>query len=380
MEKLGEDRTSGFLSRTRNKQFPAVRRDRRPEISKGCVLSETGGPFARLPLSHVLERRWLHYAFITVDQKQALIANLAILGSDDGADPTRTTVLLAYHRDHGWNCSQWHARLARPPWTSYGSRPATIFPREPDLELQSLAGTPSVSLHLTSTTTPAPAGVSHFNGSNWKRWQAQPGVLANGRWDDGMVPASEKAAVGYHERVHGCWAWPEMGGWVFGFCNELDDPADGPPNWALVFALLQPQDQISETTAMVMLWRRGRMVLFVPRRTLRVSAAGQLPRDRVVATPTLAALLGTFPTAPIPAVLCLDGYQGRDSIQIRFRCRDAARLVVPSETSLQPFSVHEVIGDMEVRIKLRNSSALFTSPGIVEFAGGASERSWSALR
>jgi hypothetical protein len=97
-------------------------------------------------------------------------------------------------------------------------------------------------------------------------------------------------------------------------------------------------------------------------------------------TPTLAPLLGTYATAPIPAVLCIDGYQGRDSIQIRYRCRDAAQLVVPSETSLQPFSVHEVIGEMEVRIKLKESNVVFTSPGIVEFAGGAAERSWSALR
>jgi hypothetical protein len=33
-----------------------------------------------------------------------------------------------------------------------------------------------------------------------------------------------------------------------------------------------------------------------------------------------------------------------------------------------------------VRIKLKESNVVFTSPGIVEFAGGAAERSWSALR
>jgi hypothetical protein len=341
----------------------------------------TSGPFNRLPFSDVLERRWLHYAFITVDERQALIANLATLGGEGGEEPTQTTVLLAYHRDHGWTCSQWHAHLPRQPWTSYGSTPPnTAWPREPDFELQSLTGTPSVSLHLTSTTTPAPAGVSRFHDGHWKRWQAQPGVLAIGRWADGMVPPREIVAVGYHERVHGRWGWPEMGGWVFGFCNQLADRAEGPPNWAVVFALLQPRDETQDHTAMVMLWRLGRMVLFVPRRGLRVSIAGQLARDRVLMTPALSSLLGTFATAPIPAALCIDGFQGRDFIQIRYRCRDAARLVVPSETSLQPFSVHEVIGEMEVRIKMKETSTVFTSPGIVEFAGGAAERSWSALR
>ena len=339
------------------------------------------GPFTHLPLSHELERRWLHYAFITVDQRQALIANLAILGGDEGSEPTRTNLLLVYHREHGWACSQWHAHLGRPAWTSYGARaPSTATARDPDFQIRALRGVPRMSLHLDSTTTPAPAGVSRFHGSNWKRWQAQPGVLARGFWDDGLSPARQTTAVGYHERVHGRWAWPEMGGWVFGFCNELADDPHGAPNWALVFALLQPTDENRDHTAMVMLWRRGRMVFFVPRRGMRVSVAGQLPRDHVVATPTLAALLGVFPTAPVPEVLCIDGYQGRDWIQIRYRCRDAARLVIPSETSLQPFSVHEVIGDMDVRVRLKSQDIRFSSPGIVEFAGGASERSWSVFQ
>jgi hypothetical protein len=338
------------------------------------------GPFTSLPFSHVLERRWLHYAFITADERQALIANLAMLGAENGDEPTHTSILLLYHRDYGWRCSQWHAHLAHAPWTSYQSPPpSTMWPREPDFELQSFTGKPAVSLHLASTTTPAPAGISRFHGPNWKRWQAQPGVLATGHWDDGMVSGREVRAVGYHERVHGRWAWPEMGGWVFGFCNQLAADPDGAPNWALVFALLQPRDERFEHTAMVMLWRRGRIVLWVPRRTLRISVAGQLARDHVLTAPSLARLLATSPTVPIPAALCIDGYQGSDSVRIRYRCRSAARLVVPSETSLQPFSVHEVIGDTEVHINLGGSRAVFTSPGIVEFAGGASERPWSVL-
>jgi hypothetical protein len=351
------------------------------EIDVSALLTGPPGPFPRVPLSHVLERRWLHYAFITADERQALIANLATLGGESGAEAIRTNVLLLYHREHGWACSQWHAVVPREPWTSYRTpAPSTAFPRPPDLELRSLVGRPAIALHLTSTSTPAPAGCSLFHRRHWKRWQAQPGVLAVGRWDDGMSVMRETVALGYHERVHGCWGWPEMGGWVFGFCNQLDSVLDGPPAWALVFALLQPMNEVRDFTAMVMVWRRGRMVFFVPRRALRVTVAGQLPRDRVVTMPYLAPLIGTFATAPIPAVLCIDGYQGDDWIQLRYRCRDAARLVVPSETSLQPFSVHEVIGDTEVRLRIGGTIHRFESPGIVEFAGGAAERSWSALR
>jgi hypothetical protein len=344
-------------------------------------LAIESGPFTRLPLADPLERRWLHYAFITLDQQQAMIANLATLGGEDGTPPINTSVLLTWHQQHGWTCSQWHLQIPREPWTSYRIPPrSTSQPRPPDLELRSFTGTPAVALHLETTSTPAPAGVSHFHGSHWKRWQAQPGVLAQGWWDDGMAPARQTAAVGYHERVHGRWGWPEMGGWVFGFCNQLEDPVEGPPRWAVVFALLQPRDEAHEHTAMVMVWRSGRMVLFVPRRALRVSVAGQLQRDKVAMVPRLAPLLGTFATAPIPEVLCIDGYQGRDWVQLRYRCRSAGQLVVPSETSLAPFSVHEVIGDMEVRLSLKGATYEFASPGIVEFAGGSAERAWAALR
>lgn len=356
-----------------------------PDI--GDLLTGPSGPFPRLPLSDPLERRWLHYAFVTEDEQQAMIANLATLGREPGGREIRTSVLLVHHREHGWRCSQWHLHMPREPWTSYRVPLPASLPSRADLELRALSGTPSVALRLHSTSTPAPAGVAHFQRTHWKHWQAQPGVLATGWWDDGMAAARAVRAVGYHERVHGRWGWPEMGGWVFGFSNELDRPAgeageqrEAAPRWGMVFALLQPRDEPRGHTAMVMVWRRGRLVFFVPRRALRVSVAGQLPRDQVVMMPRLAPTLGTRPTAPIPEVLAIDGYQGRDWIQLRFRCRSAAQLVVPSETSLPPFSVHEVIGDMEVQLRLHGCSHRFASPGIVEFAGGAAESAWSALR
>jgi hypothetical protein len=345
------------------------------------LLTGPPGPFPRVPLSDLLERRWLHYAFITTDERQAMIANLATLGGEGDGEPIRTSVLLMYHRDHGWTCSQWHLHIPREPWTSYRNPPPpTTFPRPPDLELRSLAGSPAVGLHLTRTSTPTAAGVTRFHGAHWKRWQAQPGVLATGWWDDGMAPMRECAAVGYHERVHGRFGWPEIGGWVFGFCNQLGDSAGGPPSWAVVFSNLQTGDSAHDHAALLTVWRRGRMAMFVPRRGLRVSVAGQLARDRVITTPRLAPLLGTVATEPIPAVLCIDGFQGDDWIQLRYNCRSAARLVVPSETSLQPYSVHEVIGEMEVRLRVNGTTVRFESPGIVEFAGGADDRTWSALR
>ena len=64
------------------------------------------GVFPRLPIADLLERRWLHYAFLTADGSRALIANIAWLGGDGGTPPMRTAILLAHDADHGWSSSR----------------------------------------------------------------------------------------------------------------------------------------------------------------------------------------------------------------------------------------------------------------------------------
>ena len=73
-------------------------------------------------------------------------------------------------------------------------------------------GTPSVSLHLASTSTPAPAGVSRFHGTHWKRGKPNRACSQREAGRTGWSPRETVVAVGYHERVHGRWGWPEMGG------------------------------------------------------------------------------------------------------------------------------------------------------------------------
>jgi hypothetical protein len=332
------------------------------------------GPFPSARLAHTMERRWLHFAFVNRGGTRAVIANLAWLGGEAGLPGLHTAILLVYDHEMGWSSSQWNASGPTEPWSSFrrrcgppGEEASTHF------ALAASKGLPAVSLRLRSTSTPGVSGCATFGADHWQRWQAEPGVLASGVLTTAGGDPRPFDAVGYHERVRGRWGWPEMGGWVFGFCNDV--AGDGTPAWSLVFALLQPEGGSPAQTCVLMLWRRGRLVRFIPRRTLRVSVAGQLDRDWVETRPSQAALLGTPPTVPIPAALSIDGYQGRDWVQLRFRSRVAARLVVPCETSARPFSVHEVLGETEVQLAINGRRAAFRSPAIVEFAGGAAEGS-----
>jgi hypothetical protein len=322
------------------------------------------GPFPRISLSDPLERRWLHYALIGA-VGQALIANIAWLEGGFSS-----AILLLHDRDRGWRTSQWNARRGASPWSAFRAGGG-----DTRLGISAAKGWPAVDTALRRTSTPSISGCATFHQRHFMRWQAEPGILATGEWRFGEGDGEPVRAVGYHERVRGRWGWPELGGWVFGFCNAATDD-DTAPAWSIVFALMQPDCEIESQVASLMLWRRGRLVRHIPRRAVRVSAAGQLDRDRVVLAPFQSHLFGVPAMAPIPSALWIEGWQGADWVRLRFRARDAARLVVPSETSERPFSVHEVVGEMEVEITLNGARYQLVAPGIVEFAGGAASGGW----
>ncbi|MGW7786833.1 hypothetical protein ACWGKX_04475, partial [Streptomyces tricolor] len=97
------------------------------------------GPFPYAPLAHPLDRKWLHYAFLSRCGRQALIANLSVLGSSTGAvfaDPgapasgrrsgtgtaaegQHMAILLVYEEGHGWSATQFNAEQPELPWSAF---------------------------------------------------------------------------------------------------------------------------------------------------------------------------------------------------------------------------------------------------------------------
>jgi hypothetical protein len=120
-----------------------------------------------------------------------------------------------------------------------------------------------------------------------------------------------------------------------------------------------------------MLWRQGRLRRHFPRRNVSVAVRGQLDRDHVVQIPELANLFNVPPMQPIPRRLMVVGRIGDDWVSLDFLCEAATRVVVPNETGIHPFSVHEVIGPCQIEGQLNGQRFEFQTYGIVEFAGGA---------
>jgi hypothetical protein len=324
-----------------------------------------------VPVTRNLERRWLHYAFLSRDHERCLVANASVLGPPDGPDDRlvrRMTIVLSYLRGHGWRSSQFNALTSVPTWSSF-RQPHPVGTRG-GLALGATNGDAAARLELTRTSHPCTSQCARLGADQHFRWQSESGVLARGDWEFDGRWTRDVDAVGYHERVRGHWDWHGLGGWVFGFANDTRGDGSEPPPSALVFTLVQPVDA-QYASASVMLWRHGRLRRHFPRRVVTAAICGELDRDRVVTVPPLAELFGVAPMEPVPSRLVISAAMGRDRVTLDFEAETAARIVLPSETTLAPFSVHEAYGPCEVQGQVSGESFRFETFGIVEFAGGA---------
>ena len=330
------------------------------------------GPFPSQPPSDVLERRWLHYSFLPADGRLGMAANIAHLGPA-AEDPLRrdrtTSIILLHETGVGWRTSQYNAAIAGPLWSAF-RRPQGLG--EPgQLELRSKSGNAGVSYAVHRTSHPCAFQCVSFAGDHHMRWQSETGLYARGDWCYGDRVYRDVEAFGYNERVRGRWGWPEIGGWIWGYTNDNAGAPGAAPPTAVVFSLIQPQAPPDAATGSVIVWRHGRVVRHFPRRLVTMAGRGRLDRDRGSQFPALGNLLGTGPTPPIPARLTVCGRMGADWVAIDFASMDAARVVVPCETSLDAYRVHEVIGRCEVEGRIGGKPIAFAAPAIVEFSGGA---------
>jgi len=317
-----------------------------------------------------LDRQWLHYAFVSRQPGLAMVANLSVLGPPAGqpdAAPQRMAILLLHDSTAGWQSSQFNAEQPLVPWSSFRlPHPHGAAP----LQIRARTDSPRVDLMLQRTSRPCTSQCAPFGDHQHLRWQSEPGVSAmGGVWVDGQ--RREVDLVGYHERVRGRWSWPELGGWVFGFAIDSSGKPTNPPSAAVVFTLIQPTAPSDAATGSVMVWRNGRLRRHFSRRNLEVAVQGELDRDRVVVVPPLAAAIGTPPTAPVPRRLVISARSGDDWLVLDFGAQTAARIVNASETSLRPFSVHEVLGPCLVQGEIGGAAVRIEADGVVEFAGGA---------
>ena len=235
-----------------------------------------------------------------------------------------------------------------------------------------MAGEPGVDLSVWRTGRPCTSQCAHFAGNQHLRWQSEPGVRVRGAWRM-LGTTFEIDEVGYHERVRGRWGWPELDEWVFGFANDLETGPDQPPRYAGVFTFIKPRWPEDAAAGSFMLWKDGVMRRHFPRRRVSLAVRGSLDRNHVQTVPPLSLLFGVRPMASVPKRLVISAEMGEDWALLDFEAEAAARVVIPSETSLRPFSVHEVVGPCLLAGSVSGEKFEIQTRGIVEFSGGAGD-------
>jgi hypothetical protein len=329
------------------------------------------GPFPDITFSNLLERRWLHYAFLSRDGRYSMVANTSRLGPAED-DPNKAvldmTILLLHERGKPWVSSQFNAEPSAPLWSAF--RQPHVHGVATPFSIGAVSGAPRIDLRLMRTSRPCTGQCAAFAGDQHLRWQSETGVRATGQFAFAAKPV-EVQAVGYHERVRGRWAWPELNEWVFGFANDLQAEGAEPPAYAGVFTFIKPTWPADGTTASFMLWKKGKLRRHFSRRHVSFAVRGMLGRDYVTDTPPLSRLFGLVPMSPVPKRLVISARQGDDWVVLDFESEAAARIVIPSETSLAPFSVHEVVGPCVLAGRLGGEKFEINTRGIVEFSGGA---------
>src|SRR5690606_32487734 len=132
------------------------------------------GPFPRARLTHVLDRRWLHYAFLARDGRYSLVANAAWLGPAAADDDRErfTTILLLHERGRWlWSSSQFNAHINVPAWSTF--RLPHPHGETGKLAVAARAGAPAVELDLTRTSRPCTSQCAFFGGRHHLRWQSE---------------------------------------------------------------------------------------------------------------------------------------------------------------------------------------------------------------
>jgi hypothetical protein len=342
-------------------------------------LIRLAGPWAfpDVPMTHNLERRWVHYAFLSLDNQMSMVGNITWAGPDPempDTSPQVSSILLMHKQGEGWRSSQYNALVQSPLWSSFSTKDPSTYSLPNRFEMAAVENSPAVRLDLQRTSRPSANQSATFAGNQHFRWQSETGVKARGVWQFDDQVAKDIQAIGYHERVRGCWDWPDIGGWVHGFASDpAGEEPDAPPETAVVFTLLFPTDSPDSAKASIIVWRRGRMWRHFPRRNVSVIAYGELDPNLVVQVPELANLLDVPPMPTIPSRLILNGQLGEDRILIDFRAETAARLIVPNETGIEPYRIYETLGLCRVTATISGTRIAYETRGLVEFTGGAGD-------
>jgi hypothetical protein len=204
-------------------------------------------------------------------------------------------------------------------------------------------------------------------GEGRMSWLFVPRLRADGWLRVGERIHRIEHELAYHDHNWGRFWWGDDFGWTWGTIlpSEPDDP------WSMVFLQMTDRRRLRYLSQAVYVWHRDEPAAIFRHAAVTTRTRGALGRRADCTLPAPARLVVDGEIPGVPEVVEITATRAGDSVHAEFRPASYARLVHPSEVSLDRCTVLcETSGATHVAGTINGQAMDFTGAGVFEFLHG----------
>jgi hypothetical protein len=222
----------------------------------------------------------------------------------------------------------------------------------------------AAELELVPVTLPAISVNQPLTPDRRLSWLFVPRLLARGTLRLGARTVQVNEAPAYHDHNWGHFLWGNDFSWEWG--SVL--PWDMANPWSLVHVRMSDRGRSVARYQGLFLWHGGEPLRVFRDEELRILTRGSFRKARPFSVPRVMALLAPGAAADLPESLEISAHGGEDTLELAFHPQDSARLVTPSEENPEQVTIiHEVLGQVAVRGRVRGHPVAMEGTGVFEF-------------
>lgn len=195
-------------------------------------------------------------------------------------------------------------------------------------------------------------------------WLFLPRLEARGSITLGGRSFRVEGAPGYHDHNWGHFRWGDDFCWEWG--SLLPAHASNP--WSAVLVRVADRARTTVRYQALFLWHGAQPLRVFRDEELRFSTPCCFQGERLFNLPRPLALLLPGSAADLPREVLVRAAGQGDELLLRFTPRQAARLLLPGEESLEALTLlHEVLGPVTLHGRVRGLPVDLEGPGVFEF-------------
>jgi hypothetical protein len=225
----------------------------------------------------------------------------------------------------------------------------------------------AAELELVPVTLPVLSANHLLSPQRPISWLFLPRLEARGTLTVGGRTVRVEGAPAYHDHNWGHFRWGDDFCWEWG--SVLPSGASNP--WSAVLVRMADRGRTASRYQALFLWYGGEPLRVFRDEELRFSSSCCFQPARSFSLPRPLALLAPGSAADLPRGLEVQARGQGDELLLTFVPTRAARLLLPAEDALERLTtIHEVLGPVSLRGRVRGERVELEGPGVFEFVRG----------